>query len=1109
MAATSTLPATECPRCGARPPKRARYCPECAAPLASAHAVQCPACDRLNPIRGRFCTDCGAHLGTVAEAERRVITVLFADLTGFTSLTERLDPEHVRQLVTTCLEPLCRSVTRWGGYVDKFIGDCVMALFGAPVAYENEEERAVRAALDMHEALARFNSGEVSLAIPDDITLQLRIGINTGPVVTGIFTGGGARNYTAVGDAVNVAARLQSDCEPGRILVGSPTYDQTRHVFEFEEEQELRVKGKKEVVRARVVRELRAERGSERGFEGMHVPLVGREAEVESLRRRWAQARAGGFQHCLVVGSPGIGKSRLVRELIKREEIDRDRVAFGLSYPYTSSSPWDAVAQLLRRLCDVPPEAGPAEAAAAIAGQRADSWDQTAIAALSVVLGAPTSSAPELAGLGSGEIVGRAAEAVARALDNPGTEPRLLVFEDLHWADHATLDLLAALQEQRPVGPTLLVLVSRTALPGEEGLSRFIERIDERVSIEPLSREQSFRLVEAVLGRHSLPERFLDRTIGRADGNPLFIEEMLKSLRDRGLMVQREDTWEAAGDLDTLDIPDTVESLLSTRIDGMAASTKRVLQYASIVGRNFWSGVLADVLVRQPVDDGLNDLLHGEIVRMLPESIVEGDQEFIFQNLMLQEVAYQGLLRDLRAEMHGAVASWLERQLTRHTADADELIAFHFERSGNRALAGPYLERCALRARGRGALLDAYALARRALEVSEDDAESLAFMTLAEDLAAEIGDEDRWSSILAELERFAARRDETESLAEAEFRRARFLVARGKLVEARRLARQALARLQEGDPSGQLGHVHALLGRIYQQWGDYHAARTHYSAALPLQQAAGDRMGELALLDRLGLVEVDLDDFCRAIEVFDDVLVRCREEGQHTTEVHVLSHKATAYRWLGLYEEGVETARQALRLAEHSGSHSILATAEMTLGTLLAARGDPEARKWLLAAAERAERAGRPALEARTWLEMALLAEGADAEVFASRARRLSAAAGLVHVDILARTRQAELAVERGDLELADRLSASATRRLRRHGSIQGPEEVVLFVRARVLDQVGRSEEAVELCAEARGLLGEKADRIPDDEIRRAFLENVEPNPAILATAPKAEGVAR
>jgi len=1066
--------------------------------------VECPACSRLNSVRGRFCSDCGSHLGTVAEAERRVITVLFADLTGFTSLTERLDPEQVRHLVTTCLDPLCQAVTRWGGFVDKFLGDCVMALFGAPVAYENEEERAVRAAFDMHDALVEFNAGEMALGLPDDLSLQLRIGVNTGSVVTGIFTGGGALNYAAVGDAVNVAARLQTACEPGQVLVGASTFEATRHVFEFEDEQELRVKGKSEVVRARVVRGLREERGSERGFEGLQVPLVGREPEIESLRQRWSEATEGNFRHCLVVGSPGIGKSRLVRELIDRESIPRERISVGLSYPYTSSSPWDAVAQLLRRLHEVPTEAGPVAAARHIAARgraAGQTWEAGAVAALGVVLGAPTSAAPELAGLGSAEIVGRAADAVARALDNPEEEPRLFVFEDLHWAGHATLDLLAELQKQRPSGAILLVLISRTPLPGEEGLAAFIERIEERLDIPPLTREQSFRLVEGVLGEHRLPEKFLDRTIGRADGNPLFIEEMLKSLRDRRLIEKEGATWLAAGDLDALEIPDTVESLLSTRIDGLSASTKRVLQYASIVGRHFWSGVLADVLVKQPVKEELADLLRGEIVRMLPESTVEGDQEFIFQNLMLQEVAYQGLLRGLRAEMHGAVARWLERQLGSHSAEADELIAFHYERSANRTLAAPYLERCALRARGRGALLDAFSLTRRALEVAEDDSERLAFMTLAEDLAAEIGDEERWAAALDDLERLAEKRDDQESRAEAEYRRARFLVARGKLMLARKLARRALDRLQEGDLSGRLGSVYSLLGRIHQQWGDYHAAKSHYSAALPLHQAAGDRPGEIELLDRLGLVEVDLDDFCRALEIFDDVLARCREEGQRATEVHVLCHKATACRWLGLYDSGEETARRAMELAGQSGSASIIAAAELTLGSLLAARRDPKARDTLESATESARRAGRPAIEARAWLELAGLAEGEEADAFAGRARQLAASTGLVHADILARTRQAELALERGDVELADRLSASATRRLHRHGSIQGPEEVVLYVRSRVLAARGQAERAAELLAEAREQLREKAERIPDEETRRSFLDNVEPNPAILREA--------
>ncbi len=1101
MTAAPSSGTSFCPACGGETPRRARYCPECAAPLSESHWVSCPACESANSIRARFCSECGAHLASVAEAERRVITVLFADLTGFTALAERLDPEQVRKLVVHCLEPLCQAVTRWGGFVDKFIGDCVMALFGAPVAYENEEERAIRAALDMQAELMRFRSEEAGLSIPAGHHLQLTIGINTGTVVTGVFSGGGARNYTALGDTVNVAARLDNACQPGEILVGSTTYELTRHIFEFGEEQLLQVKGKQEPVRARGVLGVRSERGRDRGFEGREIPLVGRAAEVESVRRRWAEARSGRFQQCLLLGAPGIGKSRLVEELARTEGLAHERVAVGRSFPYASGIPWEPIARLLRQAHGLSGDLPAHDAASAVAERSDGDWGAEAVASLAVALGASVADAPELAGLGSHEVLDRVGDAVLRALEDLGSEPRVLVLEDLHWADNATLEFLASLPDRGPRGSLLLLLVSRTPLPGEDRLAAFLQRMEERVEVGPLSREESFRLVEAVLGPHRLPESFLDRTVGRAEGNPLFIEEMLKSLQERDLIQRREGFWEAVGDLNEVQVPDTVESLLSTRIDGLSPSEKRVLQYASIVGRHFWSGVLREVLVQHPVDEELERLLRGEIVRALPESFVEGDREYMFESLLVQEVAYEGLLRTLRAELHGSVARWLEQQLHGRTGESDELIAFHYERSFHKSLAVPYLERCSRRARARGALSDAYGLARRALDLSEGEAEKLAVVGMVEDIAAAMGDLGRWSSDLEELEELAERRGDPESRGDAAFRRARYLLESGKLRRAKRAAESALELLRGAGSPGRIGDVHSLLGRVFHLWGDYEEAKAHYEAALPLLQATGDRAGELVLRDRLGLVEVDLDDFCRALKIFDEVLEVCREQGQRVMEARVHTHRATALRWLGRYEEGEATAREALEVARRTGSRSLIASAETTLGFVLAAAGDGEARDWLRSATEKARAVGRPALEARAWMSLSEVEAGEDAEEAAARARELSARTGLVHIDILARTRQAELALSRGEAKRADRLSAVALRRMRRHGSIQGPEEVVLYVRSQALRAAGEEGEAAFLLLEARDLLHEKADRIPHPAMRETFLEVVRPNPEILAAA--------
>ncbi|MDX1578540.1 MAG: adenylate/guanylate cyclase domain-containing protein, partial [Gemmatimonadota bacterium] len=645
-------------------------------------------------------------MASVAEAERRVVTILFADLSGFTPLTEELDAETVRDLIAGCLGPLCDCVTRSGGYVDKFIGDCVMALFGAPVAYENEEERAIRAALEMHEALAKWAESRSGDPWAEAYRPRLSIGVNTGPVVTGLFAGGGARDYTAVGDAVNVAARLQGHCEPGRILVGPATYRLAAHLFEFEEETPITVKGRQEAVPARYVRGLRSQRGKLRGVAGVSTRLVGRSDELAALRERWNLARTGRTQVCLLVGAAGIGKTRLVEELAATERLGAAQLVRGRSYPYARSTPWEPLAELVRDLFGIAPDVDPAEAARHIADSSGGSWAAGEEATLAAILGGPVPLEPERA---PDERQERAAAVLRRVLSWQGPAPRLLILEDLHWADGSTLGFLAGLRASDLSGPVLLVLVTRPPVAGEARLTTLLERIPDRIDLAPLSDTETRDLIDEILGKHELGDEFVDAIVSKAEGMPLFVEELLKTLMARR-SIRRDDEgrWVAAGGW-SLDVPDTIESVLSTRIDELRPATKRALQYAAIVGRRFWPGVLDEELIGSPVEKEMDALLDAAFIREWSDSLIPGEREHRFEHLMLHEVAYQGILRSSRQELHGAVARWLEERVSEPTPETDDLIAFHYERSETPVRALPFLERGADDAMSRGGLEDARA----------------------------------------------------------------------------------------------------------------------------------------------------------------------------------------------------------------------------------------------------------------------------------------------------------------------------------------------------------------------------------------------------------------
>ncbi|NIW35214.1 MAG: AAA family ATPase [Gemmatimonadetes bacterium] len=1097
-----------CSGCGAEVGRGAHYCLSCGTPLDTVVGVSCPACQTNNPDRARFCLSCGACLASVAEADRRVVTVVFADLSGFTQLTEQLDPEEVRELVVSCLNLLSDCILRWGGHVDKFIGDCVMGLFGAPVAYENEEERAIRAALDMQAALSQWSvedvikSGDLGEYRP-----RVRIGINSGPVVAGLFAAGGARDYTVIGDTVNVASRLQGLSEPGRILVGPMTYEQTRHLFEFEEERRLEVRGRREPVAARHVIGVRAQRGKARGFSDRRIPMVGRESELVQLRELWRRASEGDFRACLIAGQAGIGKTRLVEELRDKEKIAAQDVASGRSYPHASGAPWEPIADLVRSLFSLPGDLHPTEAALRIAHASDDPWPSEELAALRVLLGSPIAEAAELQHYGMAERRDRIGDAVVRSLRAATDTPRLLILEDLHWADSSTLEFLCSLPELDLHGSALAVLVSRPPLPGESLVARLFESVPDQLELRPLNDADVRAFIQATLGDHELPGEFIDVIVERAEGNPLFIEETLKSLTESGALVRERGVWRASGDIAEIEVPDTIESVLTTRIDGLDGPSRQVLQLASVVGRRFWSGVLADALAGRSIERELTDLQRSTLIRALPFSTVSGNREFMFEHLLLQEVAYEGMLRGARTELHGAVARWFEEQPGSQRGEYDELIAYHRERSDDPESAIPFLHRAAQAARGRGALLDARALIDRALRLAKQEDQAASLLLVSEDVAAEMGDVERRTEAVERLEAIAEAGEDPRIAAEAAYRRARLLRDSGDLKAAWSKCERALELYTNLEDISCQGDALRLLGRIAHLWGDFPQALRFYRSSLPLERKAGDHQGQAEIFDLLGLAQVDLGGYTTALDYFEAALDLASEGGNRPLQARVGGHRASALASLGRYDEATESARTAAQLARLCGSRHIEAGSQISLAYALAGKGDTAA------AAEVADRVRQlasdlkqPRLLARALLLAAQTGNRQPSRETIRQARQLAEENGLTHVEILARVHEAELDLEAGNLAEADRTSAEAMEALDLHGSIEGPEEAVLFCRARVLAALDRGDESNEALQRARTIVRNRAERIEDPQMRRGYLEDVVLNREIMAHEGTAQG---
>jgi class 3 adenylate cyclase/tetratricopeptide (TPR) repeat protein len=587
------------------------------------------------------------------------VTVVFADMVGSTERAERLDPEDVRALLAPYHARLRHELERHGGTVEKFIGDAVVAAFGAPVAHEDDAERAVRSALAIQEAIAEMNEAD------PDLALEVRIGVNTGETVVALDARPERGEGIVSGDVVNTGARLQSAAPPGGILVGEHTYRATERAIEYERHPPVEAKGKAEPVLAWRAVERRASWGID--LSDGRSPLVGRDDERDVLTGALTRARTRlEPQLVTVVGVPGIGKSRLVRELFRVVDEDPDFIVWrqGRSLPYGEGSAFWGLAEIVKAQAGILETDGADDAAAKVAAAVADlvsdptegPWVERHLLSLTGVR--QTSSATQANLDESFAAWRRFAEALAER------QPVVFVFEDLHWADDALLDFVDSLVDRTTGVPLLVVCSARPELlerrPGWGGGQRNAAT----VSLAPLSDEDTARLLAALLGTPVLPADQQAALLQRAGGNPLFAEEYARMLADG---------------TDTTAAPDTLHGVVAARIDALPPEEKELLQLASVLGKVFWTDALTSLSGASPweLDERLHALERKEFVRREHRSAVAGSKQYAFVHALVRDGAYGQMSRAVRADVHRRVADWIETLPADRADDRTEILAHH------------------------------------------------------------------------------------------------------------------------------------------------------------------------------------------------------------------------------------------------------------------------------------------------------------------------------------------------------------------------------------------------------------------------------------------------
>ncbi len=652
------------------------------------------------------------HAGEDHAEERRVVSVLFADLTSSTALADGMDPEDVRALLSGFFATMAREIHRHGGTLEKYIGDAVMAVFGLPVAHEDDPLRAVRAALDMQAALRDFNE-ERQASDPAMPELQMRIGINTGEVVAASGAAEGS-DFLITGDAVNVAARLQQEARPGSILVGPRTYRSTSGAVMYVALPPVSLRGKPRPMRvweaAAVMDHGSAPMPRPRGVRGVRAPLVGRGVELELLRSVYTRVANEHRPHLVtIVGVPGVGKTRLAREFVtgladgaEIEQARRPIVLEGRCPPYGEGVTYWPLAEMLRAHCGFSALDAPEAARAKLAG-----------CVRAVLDSAERVEDPELIAAYLGQTIGiesrerrqallpadsqqlqegllRAWRSFFEALASHG--PVIVLIDDIHWADDTLLDLIEYVAGRASGVPLLLLCPARPELlekrPGWGGGKRNYVTL----GLEALSTRDAQRLVRELLPGEDVPETLRHGILTKAEGNPFYVEEIVRMLVDRSILI-REATgtmrvapeWEDSEEVRDPGIPDTVQGVLAARLDLLTEDERDVLQHASVMGRYFWPDALRQlhgVFRGEDLDALLASLLTKDLIRETerPQALVAppGQSVYTFNHTLTREVTYAGIPRTRRAHEHQHVAEWLERLARGREGEFADLLAQHY-----------------------------------------------------------------------------------------------------------------------------------------------------------------------------------------------------------------------------------------------------------------------------------------------------------------------------------------------------------------------------------------------------------------------------------------------
>ncbi len=916
----------KCPKCQFDNREGVKFCEECSAKL----ELTCPSCGAKVPMGRKFCGECSCDLCKPAEAppidytepqsytpkfladkiltnrnaiegERKLVTVLFTDVANYTSMAEKLDPEEVHYIMDGCFKILMDEIHRYEGTINQFTGDGVMALFGAPVAHEDHAQRACYAALAIQKAIGDYGA---KLKEDREMDFLMRIGLNSGLVVVGSIGDDLRMDYTAVGDTTNLAARMENMASPGKVLGTDYTHKLAKDFFEFESLGKVQVKGKEEPVEAyEIIKasevETRIEAAAAKGF----TKFVGRKNSLAAFMEPYEKAKSGSGQVLGIVGEAGVGKSRLLIELKNRLPMEEYTYLEGRCLHYGGSMAYLPILDILRSYFDIKEEDQEKIIKKKMGGKifQLDEKLKNALPSFQELLSVKVDDSAYLQLEPEPKKV-RTFETIRDLLIcESESKPLVLAVEDLHWIDSTSEEFLGYLIDSLANTHILLVLLYRPEYTHMWGSKSYYSKI----GVNQLTTKSSAQLVQNILEGGEVVPELRELILNRAGGNPLFVEELTHNLLENGSIQRRGHQYVLSKKASEVEVPDTIQGIIASRLDRVEESLKKIMQVASVIGREFAYRILQTIMgMREELKSSLINLQGLEFIY---EKSLFPELEYIFKHALTQEVAYNSLLHKRRKEIHEKIGSAIETLYPDRLEEYYELLAYHYTRSDNKQKAVEYLEQASRKAGKLNAVKESKAYFDEAMKLLD---------TLPET------DSNRQRRITLLLDKWTV-----------------FILLFQLPEYYELLTRYEHTAIELGN-QGLLGALYAVMGQC--EWGACYFDQSieTLTKAVELCEAAGsaEHAGvAYMLLIWNHLFKGNFDQ----VQLFKkDVLRTAEQQLNLRSFVWALDGISWTYTFLGRWDEAVEEAKEALKVAEEFSNDSLICHANWIISIALSSKGD-------------------------------------------------------------------------------------------------------------------------------------------------------------------------